>query len=196
MDIQYSCLLRNKKKCSFVQSLVTKIEHVPVLTGREESLNKRVNLALGHASVYFVILCSTIHKTRRACTVDKYIKIASNEIKTYSWKGKKGDGKYRKTWSHNFARPSSGNSVSVTDRCHSDLKWQVVVFIFFAQCLWSSYHSPPEGISISIKIWFAIGTRGVLFREIDEITGENQAQEAYVEGRDELLSMNEDHGAQ
>ena len=65
MDIQYSCLLKNKKKCSFVQSLVTKIEHVPVLTGREESLNKRVNLALGHASVYFVILCSTIHKTRR-----------------------------------------------------------------------------------------------------------------------------------
>ena len=64
----YSILLptEEQKKCSFVQSLVTKIEHVPVLTGREESLNKRVNLALGHASVYFVvILCSTIHKTHR-----------------------------------------------------------------------------------------------------------------------------------
>lgn len=53
---------------------------------------------------------------------------------TYSWKCKEGDGKYRKAWSHNFPWPSSRNSVSITNRCHSDLKLQVAFVIRVHLC--------------------------------------------------------------
>ena len=53
MDIQYSTG-EAEKKCSIVQSLATKIERMSPsrIDRQEESLNKRVNLALGHASMY------------------------------------------------------------------------------------------------------------------------------------------------
>ena len=101
----------------------TKIERMsPSRIDRQaESLNKRVNLDLGHASMYCLLR-----------KVSLWYKIMNQW--TYSWKCKEGDGKYRKAWSHNFPWPSSRNSVSITNRCHSDLKLQVAFVIMVHLC--------------------------------------------------------------
>ena len=78
------------------------------------------------------------------------------------------------------------------DGCHSD-------------------HSPPEGVSVAIEVSPAPGAHSVLSRgsfgmkqdanlyllaEIHEVAGEDEAEEAYVEGSDEFLTVDVDHGAQ
>ena len=42
----------------------------------------------------------------------------------------------------------------------------------------------------------AVWRHGVLFRQVDEVTGEDESEEPDVQGGDELLSVDEDHRAE
>ena len=74
-----------------------------------------------------------------------------------------------------------------------------------------SDYSPPEGVSVAVEVSPAPGAHSVLSRgrfgmkqeanlyllaEIHEVAGEDEAEEADVEGGDEFLTVDVDHGAQ
>ena len=59
-----------------------------------------------------------------------------------------------------------------------------------------THHSPPEGVGVALEVDGSVGRDGVLLREVDEVAGEDQAEEADVEGCDQLLAVNEDDGAE
>ena len=47
-----------------------------------------------------------------------------------------------------------------------------------------THHSPPERVRVALKVRLPVWSDGVLLREVDEVTGEDQAQETDVEGGD------------
>ena len=50
-----------------------------------------------------------------------------------------------------------------------------------------TYHSPPEGICIAGEVLLAILAHGVFLCQIHEVGREDEAQEPYVQRRDQLL---------
>lgn len=49
------------------------------------------------------------------------------------------------------------------------------------------YHAPPQGIGVAGEARLALLIHSVFLRQVDEVGGEDQAQEADVQGRDQLL---------
>ena len=47
-----------------------------------------------------------------------------------------------------------------------------------------TYHAPPEGVSETLELFVVI-----LFHQIDDEGGENQAEKTNVDRRDQFLSM-------
>lgn len=54
-----------------------------------------------------------------------------------------------------------------------------------------SYHSPPQGVSIAGEACFALLIHSVLFRQVDKVGGEDEAEEANVQGGNQLLENTE-----
>ena len=51
-----------------------------------------------------------------------------------------------------------------------------------------TYHSPPEGVGVALEVGLVgVGSHGVLLGEVDEVAGEDEAEEADVQRRDQLL---------
>ena len=51
-----------------------------------------------------------------------------------------------------------------------------------------THHSPPEGVRVALEVGLeCVGPHGVLLGEVDEVAGEDEAQEADVQRRDQLL---------
>ena len=51
-----------------------------------------------------------------------------------------------------------------------------------------THHSPPEGVRVALKVRLeSVGAHGVLLGEIHEVAGEDEAEEADVQRRDQLL---------
>jgi len=53
-----------------------------------------------------------------------------------------------------------------------------------------TYHSPPEGVCITVELWPRVRLR-VLLRQVHEVRGEDQAQEPDVQSRDQLLGADQ-----
>jgi len=52
-----------------------------------------------------------------------------------------------------------------------------------------SHHSPPQCVGVAAELGDAVAVHGVLLRQVHEVGGEDQAQEADVQGGDELLEV-------
>ena len=51
-----------------------------------------------------------------------------------------------------------------------------------------TYHSPPEGVGVALEVGLeCVGSDGVLLGEVHEVAGEDEAEEADVKRRDQLL---------
>ena len=96
---------------------------------------------------------------------------------TYRWKSKERYCKHREARSNNLSHPSFRHRVPVSDGRHGD-------------------HAPPEGVGVAVEVGLAPGSHGVLLTEVHEVAGEDEAEEADVEGGDQLLSVDVDHGPQ
>lgn len=53
------------------------------------------------------------------------------------------------------------------------------------------YHAPPQRVGVAGKARLALLVHGVLLRQVDEVRGEDQTQEADVQGGDQLLREND-----
>ena len=52
----------------------------------------------------------------------------------------------------------------------------------------ATYHSPPEGVGVALEVGLVgVGSHCVLLGEVDEVAGEDEAEEADVQRRDQLL---------
>ena len=49
------------------------------------------------------------------------------------------------------------------------------------------YHAPPQGICVAGEARLALLIHSILLRQVDEVGGEDQAQEADVQRGDQLL---------
>lgn len=50
-----------------------------------------------------------------------------------------------------------------------------------------SYHSPPQSISVVSKLGRAAAVDRIFLRQVNKVRGEDEAQEADVQGGDQLL---------
>ena len=50
-----------------------------------------------------------------------------------------------------------------------------------------TYHSPPQGVRVAAELDLARLVDGILLGQVHKVRGEDEAQEADVEGGDELL---------
>ena len=57
-------------------------------------------------------------------------------------------------------------------------------------------HPPPQGIRVAAELHLAGLIDSVLLGQVHEVGGEDEAQEADVQRGDQLLAVDEDHGAQ
>lgn len=53
--------------------------------------------------------------------------------------------------------------------------------------VWLPHHAPPQRISVAGEARLALLVHGILLGKVDEVGGEDQAQEADVQGGDQLL---------
>lgn len=93
---------------------------------------------------------------------------------TYGWKSEERYGEYAEARGDNFPHPSARHRITVPyggDR----------------------YNAPPEGVSVAGKTArrFAVLIHCVLFRQVYEVTAEDEAQETYVQRRDQLLKWSQ-----
>lgn len=58
-----------------------------------------------------------------------------------------------------------------------------------------TYHPPPQGIRVAAKLHLARLVHGVLLCQVHEVGGEDEAQEADIQGGDELLGAEQAEGA-
>ncbi len=49
------------------------------------------------------------------------------------------------------------------------------------------YHTPPQGIGVAGEACLALLIHSILLRQVDKVGGKDQAQEANVQGGDQLL---------
>ena len=65
-------------------------------------------------------------------------------------------------------------------------RWLFFNSHFFSSC---SYHSPPEGVRVALKVLLPVRPLHVLLAQVDKVAGEDEAEEADVQGSDQLLEM-------
>ena len=89
-----------------------------------------------------------------------------------SWEGKETDATNSTEGGHDLALPCDGDTVTVSNCAQRD-------------------HAPPEGVGKAGKVLVV-----VLLHHVDNEGGEDEDQEADVEGGDELLAVRVHHGAE
>ena len=113
----------------------------------------------------------------------------------YGWQSKERNSKDREAGGHDLSNPSFRNSVAVPDGGDGDLKHGMREEGEDSE-LTESYHAPPQSISVTVEILPPSRSDHIFLTEVDKVAGEDESQEANVEGRDQLLSVDINNRAQ